>query len=118
MSSEYPIIFNKAKFPIIKVYRESFEVKALDYWEFRQFDFNQVKSINYYNPNHLWYNKLFFYNAYHAAFKNLEPSIIKVNLMNGENWKYTCPNKIDKKLSRFLFWLRGEINQYHLKHLR
>ena len=45
------IVFEAKGYPIIKVYNDYFEIKAIDYWEFRKFEFNYVKKIELYKPS-------------------------------------------------------------------
>ena len=42
------IVFEAKGYPIIKVYNDYFEIKAIDYWEFRKFEFNYVKKNELY----------------------------------------------------------------------
>ena len=37
------IVFEEKGYPIIKVYDDYFEIKAIDYWEFRKFDFSNLR---------------------------------------------------------------------------
>lgn len=40
-----PIVFEKKGYPIIKIQADQFEIKAIDYWEFRRFSFSEIKEI-------------------------------------------------------------------------
>lgn len=107
-------IFEKERFPIIKVYDTHFEIKATDHWRFRKFDFEKVDSLVYYNPENRWYNNTILVSFWHRFFRNLEPSILKIKLKNGGDWKYNCPHKIDGELNKFLFYLNSEIQVHNL----
>lgn len=51
--------YKKKGFPIIKIYPTHIEIKAIDHWEFRRFDYSDIKQIKYYDPNNNWYTKLY-----------------------------------------------------------
>ena len=40
-------IFEERGYPIIKIYENYFEIKAIDYWEFRKFEYSNLKEMNY-----------------------------------------------------------------------
>lgn len=46
-----PKVFNQETYPILKIYEDHFEIKAIDFWEFRQFEYSKVLSIECLNPN-------------------------------------------------------------------
>lgn len=50
-----PIVFEAKGYPIIKVYKDYFEIKAIDYWEFRTFNYSEVKSIEIIDSRKKWY---------------------------------------------------------------
>lgn len=105
----YPIVFEKDKFPIIKVYEDSLEIKAVDHWEFRKFPLERITSIEYYNPHDKWYNRILMFNYFELFFNDIEPSLIKINLTNGGDWKYNCPYKKDRELIQFFRCLNVQI---------
>ena len=69
-----PIVFEAKGYPIIKVYTDYFEIKAIDYWEFRTFNFSEVKSIEIIDTRKKWYFQL-----YQVLFSTLE-FLLKKNL--------------------------------------
>ncbi|MCB9187923.1 MAG: hypothetical protein H6599_01445 [Flavobacteriales bacterium] len=101
-----PKIFEVKSYPILKIYEEHFEIKALDHWEFRPFQYSSISSIECFNPNSKWYNKIMNYGHFNRFFEDLEPSILRINLKNGGNWEYKCPFRISNDFRSFL----GEIS--------
>ncbi len=53
------LIFEEKRFPSIKVFESHFEIRAIDYWEYRKFNYLEIKNIKHYNPNNNWYMKLY-----------------------------------------------------------
>ena len=107
---EEPLIFEKDGFPIIRVHEDYFEVKAIDFWNYRTFKYSEIKEFEYYNPNDKWWNILFFWGSWEAAFfADLEPSIFKVTKTNGGTYKYKCPYKVDKDLRKLIDLLEVKI---------
>ncbi len=98
--TELLISFKHKNFPFINVYQDYFEIKARDHWEFRSFNFNEVKKIRYYNPNDNWWTPiaLVFTNPYMKIFSKKEYFYIRVYKNNGGYWNYITPELIDKDL--------------------
>ena len=59
LNKENCLYFIKKGFPSIKVFENHFEIKAVDYWEYRKFKFSETAEINHYNPNNNIISKLF-----------------------------------------------------------
>ncbi len=88
MTSE-KLIFVKKGFPSIKIFESHFEIKAIDYWEYRKFNYSEVKNIKHYNPNNIWYMKLYILSSLAAQiFSDTDSWILKISKINGGNWKY------------------------------
>lgn len=104
---ETPIyIFKEKGFPIVKVYGHYFEIKAIDYWEFRQFLFKEIKSIEYYNPNDVWYNKLYNSLSYFGLIFSKEDSWkLKIIKKNKGQWKYDIPGQFHSRLKEIIDYL-------------
>lgn len=94
----FPVIFESKGFPTIKIHDTFFEIKAIDFWDFRKFNYSEVEKITHYNPNDKWYTKILFLNSFSALlFSKLEPSILKIEKKNGGNWKYQTSPKPNKE---------------------
>ena len=100
-----PLIhFEKKSFPIIKIYDDSFEIKAVDHWEFRAFDYTDIKEIKYYDPNNNWYTKLLLRFSSIATQWAAQDGYryLKVYKNNNGYWNYILPEKFDFELIDFL----------------
>ena len=100
--SKAPIIFQKEGYPIVRLFDEYFEVKAIDYWEFRSFNFSDITKIEYYNLNDRWWMKLIYLGSWRVFFEDQEPSILKITKKNGGNWKYKCPNPMSREFNNLV----------------
>ena len=87
--------FEKKGYPSINIYDNYFEIKAKDYWEFRQFNFKDIASIEYYNSNHKWYNFIFTLDLLSSYFAYDDDHTLKINLKNKGFWKYNYSYKKD-----------------------
>ena len=106
----YPVIFKESGYPIIKVYENYFEIKAIDYWEFRKFDFSEVKNIEIKNPTHnLLYQFYLFTSLFAQLFSGNEPNSLKINLKNNGDWSYTCTNKKNPNFENILKLIKQKI---------
>ncbi|MFC4739378.1 hypothetical protein ACFO3U_05170 [Flavobacterium ponti] len=105
-----PIVFDVKGYPIMKVYDDYFEIKAIDYWEFRRFNFVDVKSVEILNPNQNWLYKLYVITSLIAQiFSKDEPNTLKINLKNYGDWKYTISNKRNLEFDRIIKLIRQRI---------
>jgi hypothetical protein len=88
--------FNQKKFPVLRLHEDFFEVKDVDYWEFRKFNFNEVTRIEYYHTGSGWY-------AFGAGLlSHLSPYRLKITKSNGADWWYDAPWKFSKEFAEFL----------------
>lgn len=88
--------FNQKKFPVLRLHENLFEVKDVDYWEFRQFKFSEVARIEYYDTANSWY-------GYGGGFLSLwAPYHLKITKSNGGDWWYEAPHKFNKDFAEFL----------------
>lgn len=76
---EKPLLFERKGFPSIRVFENYFEIKATDYWEYRAFNYSEIKNIIHYNPNEKWWNKLYILTSLTAQiFSKNDDWILKV----------------------------------------
>ena len=105
-----PIVFEAKGYPIIKVYTDYFEIKAIDYWEFRTFNFSEVKSIEIIDSRKKWYFQLYqilFFNA--RIFAKEEPILFKITLQNKGNWEYLCLNRYNEDFNKIIRLINSKI---------
>lgn len=86
--------FNKKGFPIINFHDTYFEVKAIDFWEFRSFTYAEVVRIKYYKPEPWTLGMLS-----HLLYDEYEPFKLKIYKDNGGDWTYDAPPKEDPEFN-------------------
>lgn len=90
--------FKKPGFPIIKLHEDSFEIKAIDFWEFRTFLYSEVIKIKLYKSD----SSLFFGPISYLAIQEIEPFKLKIYKENGADWTYEAPAKEDPEFISFI----------------
>ena len=106
-----PLIFEKKGFPIIKIFDNHFEIKAIDYWDFRSFDYSEVKIIKHYNPNDKWWNKFYFQTSWIAQiFSKDDPWILKIKKNNGGEWTYKTTHNPNPEFRKVIELLKMKIS--------
>lgn len=92
--------YKKKGFPIIKIYPTYIEIKAIDYWEFRRFNYSDIKQIKYYDPNNNWYTKLAltFSSLITRIMAEKKYRYLRVIKHNDGYWNYNLPGTIDEEL--------------------
>lgn len=94
-------VFKKNGFPEILIKETSFDIKAVDYWEFRSFNFNEIKSIDIINPQNTWYNKLYFVLSLTARiFAKEDPLILRIIKKNNGIWDYNFKNEYNSEFRK------------------
>ncbi len=84
-----PIVFEEDGHPKLRVYEDHFEVKDVDYWEFRSFTYDEVKSVEFVDPRHYWWNQFIMATSILAnLFARKGPESIRVKLIKGGDWTY------------------------------
>ncbi len=112
MTETNPLIFEKKGFPSIKVFDNHFEVKAIDFWEYRIFNFSDVKKINHYNPNDKWWNRIYIRTSWIAQiFSKDDPWILKITKNNGGDWTYKTSHKPDSDFIKVVNLLKMKISK-------
>ena len=103
--------FDKKGYPKIKLFENHFELKAIDFWEFRSFNYSDVEYIKHYNPNELWYNKWYVYKSLlNQMFAKDDPWILKIKLKNGGDWTYKTSHKTDDLFLETLIHLSEKVS--------
>lgn len=85
--------FNKKGFPIVKLHDDNFEIKAIDYWEFRTFKYSEIVKIDYYHNTEKWWG---FIRGMSSRF---EPHKLKIIKANGADWIYNSPSEYSKEFA-------------------
>ena len=87
--------FNKEGFPIIKLKDNCFEIKAIDYSEFRTFNYSEIVDINYFNDSgDFWFWPILsILESIYGTYK------LKVIKKNGADWIYKTPSKYNKEFA-------------------
>jgi hypothetical protein len=89
--------FKKKGLPIVRIKEKSFELKAIDYWEFRTFEYDSITRINYSQNIDKWAGGgLTLLRIW------LDPYEVTIYLKDGESWKYTTKGKYDKDFAKLI----------------
>lgn len=105
-----PLVLEIKGYPIIKAYTGYFEIKAIDYWEYRTFNFSEVKSIEYYNPNNNWWTKIYMLTSLTAQiFSKNDPWLLKITKKNGGYWTYKTLPKQNIEFNQLVNYLKTRV---------
>lgn len=98
-------------FPSLKVFDNHFEIKALDYWKYKAFEFSEVKTIEFYDPNKKWWRKLYISLSLIAQiFSKDEPWILKITKKNGGVWTYKTSANFNSNFNQTVKLLRQKVS--------
>lgn len=98
--------FKRSGFPIVRIYDESFEVKAIDFWNFRSFQFDKVKRIEYRKSN-----SAFWFGAFDELLQSIfDPYRLKIYLKDGSDWTYDTPREHSDDFQKLVEDLRNRCN--------
>jgi hypothetical protein len=89
--------FNKKGFPIIKLHDDHFEVKAIDYCEYRTFNYSEVVRIEYDDSS----DKFWGWPVVRLLMSRFGPYKLKLYKQNGADWSYDSPTNHDKEFELF-----------------
>ncbi len=88
MNSE-PLIFERKGFPSIKLFEHYFQIKERHFRDYLSFNYEDLKSIEYYNPNSKWWMRIYIHLSLAAKlFSHHDPWVLKVTKKNGAEWKF------------------------------
>lgn len=89
-------IFSKKSYPVIKLYDNYFEIKAIDYSKFRQFNYSELKEIKLIDHKQKWWFKLYSLTSFSSQIYSAnDPIQLKIFKKNGGEWEYKTSNKYD-----------------------
>jgi len=106
------IIFKEKGFPIIKVYESYFEIKAIDFWDFRKFEYSDLKELKIVNPLNNWWYRLYVYTSWAGImYAHTDPITLKVVKNNGGSWDYKFPNKEQDEFRKIILEINERIKE-------
>ncbi|TVZ14082.1 hypothetical protein JM81_0281 [Maribacter sp. MAR_2009_72] len=107
---EEPLIFKHKEFPIIKVFDKHFEIKAIDYWEYRTFKYSEIKEISHFNPNDKWWSQLYLLaSPINLLFSKNDQWVLNITKINGGDWTYNTSNKYNSNFRKIIDLLKKKI---------
>ncbi|NJB84209.1 hypothetical protein [Wenyingzhuangia aestuarii] len=102
------LIFEEKGFPIIIVFEKYFEIKAIDYNNFRKFNYSELKEIKLVDVKNSWWFQLYFLTSIKAQlFSGSDPIDLKIKKKNGGEWQYKASNESNLKFRNII----NEINK-------
>lgn len=112
MANNEPIIIEEKGFPKLKIFENHFEVKAIDFWNFRSFKYEDVMEIKHYNPNDTWWNRFINTTTWEGIlFSDSDPWRLKVLLKNGGDWTYETSYRKNQKFREAVMLVNENIKK-------
>jgi len=106
-----PIVFKAKGYPSIKIFENHFEIKAIDFWQYRVFKYSEVKKISHYNPNDKWWNKFFILTSPSIQiFSENDQWVLKIIKTNGGDWSYFTSHKKSSEFNDIIRLIKLKIN--------
>ena len=103
--------FNEKGYPSINVYENYFEIKDIDYWEFRKFNYAEIKNVVLTNPNESFWKRLYIATSYAGRiFAKDDLWSLKVILKNGGDWKYNASAKYSIEFRKIIKLINKNIS--------
>jgi len=107
---EKPQIFKKKGYPIIKVYEDYFEIRAINFSEFRKFEYHNLKKIILKDPKKKWWNRLYISTSiFGQIFSKIDYIKLKVINKSKREWTYLTPNTQNSDFNRFTRMINHKI---------
>ena len=105
-SIEIISVFEKQGYPSIKFYENHFEIKAIDFWEYRSFKYSNIDKISIYSLRYKIFG-LFTYNHFTPERKVLQE--IKILMKNGSYFKYKTSSVFNQEFEQSLKTIKRKI---------
>ncbi|OUS01079.1 hypothetical protein A9Q86_10070 [Flavobacteriales bacterium 33_180_T64] len=103
-------IIEKKGFPTIKLYENHFEIKAIDYWEFRGFKYSELKELKLVNPKNNWWYRLYIATSWAGrVFAGDDPIKLKVIKKNNGDWEYQTSSKYNLEFRKVIMEINNRI---------
>lgn len=97
------IVFEEKGFPSVKIYETRFEIRAIDYWEFRSFKYAEIKELKYFCPNNNWFNRLYISMSIAGRmFSKNDQWILKIVKSDKDVWEYKTSSKPNTEFRKAL----------------
>lgn len=107
-----PLILDEKGYPIIKVYPDYFEIKAIDYWDYRTFNYSDISNINHYDPNDNLWTKIYISTSLSGQiFAKDDPWILKITKKNGGSWTYKTSPKPNSDFNKVIELLKTKLTE-------
>lgn len=87
--------FSKDRFPLIKLHPDCFEIKAIDYWEYRTFNHSEVISVQYFNEGDEWW----FWPIISVMQSRFGSFKLKIVTKSGSDWVYHTASTYNKEFA-------------------
>ena len=95
--SDHPIIFEEKGHPTIKVFEDKISIKAVDYWDFRDFKFANMKSLELFRPHeNSALGVLYAMTPIWKSYREKDDYVLRVKLRDGEHWDYNTTYRYSK----------------------
>ncbi|WP_299443161.1 hypothetical protein [uncultured Aquimarina sp.] len=106
------LVLDEKGYPLIKIWTDHVEIKAIDYSEFRTFKYSNIKDIEHYDPNNNWWTKLYMLTSLTAQiFSKNDPWVLKIILKNRGNWTYKTSPKQNSEFSQTIRLLKMKVTE-------
>jgi len=103
-------IYENKGFPTIKLYENSFEIKAIDYWEFRNFKYSELKELIIVKPKDNWWYRFYAVTSLAGQiFSKDDPNKLKVINKNNGDWEYQTSNEHNLEFRKIVTKINNRI---------
>lgn len=111
MKFENGYSFNEKGYPIIKIFENHFEIKAIDFWKFRSFNYNELKEVKVIDFKEKWWYRLYISTSLSAMFfSENDPIKLKVVKLNKGDWEYKSSCKYNLEFNQVINFINRKIN--------
>jgi len=103
-------VFEKKGYPTLKVYENYFEIKAIDYSEFRRFEFSNLKKIAIEDIKEKWWYKLYTLSSLAAqVYAKDDPVLLIIINKNNGIREYKTSNKTNLNFKEIISLINSKI---------
>ena len=106
------LIFEEKGYPIIKVYNDHFDIKAIDYWEYRTFKYSDIENLKLSDPNNNWWTKLYKLTSLTTQiFSKNDPWVLRIIKKSGGDWKYKTSPERNSEFNQVIKLLKMKLTE-------
>ena len=110
--SKPDIVFSQSGYPAINIYRDYFEIKEVNFTQFRKFHFSEIQKIKHYNPNNNFWMQLYIMTSLSGRlFSAYDPWKLKIYKKNGGQWNYKTNPRKSQKFDLIIEEIRNRIKE-------